>query len=149
MIDIVPPTADEMALIYDSWVKSFRKSPWAGVIPNNLYEATQRATIQGILARGASIQVALAPRVPGIFEGRRVMGWICTEPAIETLHFWYVKDDFRKKGIGKALLAEATGKWFQPRYTHRTRASELLPKRFRWDPVPARVLSEKSGQERS
>ncbi len=140
--EITTVAADEMPFIYDAWIKSFRVSPWAGCVRNDQFESVQRATIQGILSRGALIHVALAPRVEGVFTERRVMGFICTEPGLETLHYLYVKSDYRKHGIGKALLAAATGGWFTPRYSHRTRGSAILPKIWRWDPVVARVRSE-------
>ncbi len=135
------PTTDELALVYSSWCESFKKSPWAGCIRNDQYQMVQHATIQGLLARGAKITVSLAPQIPDIFEGRRVMAWCCFEPAIETMHYLYVKSDYRKKGVGKALLSEVASKWFRPTYTHRTRGSALLPKKWRWDPTPSRVLS--------
>lgn len=142
MHNITTPTADELPLIYDSWTKSYRKSPWAGTIPNNLFEQVQRACIQGVLVHGAHIVVALAPQVPGVFEGRRVMGWICYESSIEVVHYFYVKNDFRGQGIAKALIEHAASTWQKPRYTHRTRGSAILSKKWRWDTTPARVLSE-------
>ena len=141
MFEIDTPTADEMALVYSSWCESYRKSPWAGCIPNNLYHQVQRACIHSLLVRGARIAVALAPRVPGIFEGRRVVGWICWEPVIEVVHYFYTKADFRHHGVASALIKHATDGWFSPRYSHRTRASEILGKKFRWDPCTARMLS--------
>lgn len=134
------PTDDEMALVFDAWVSSFRKSPWAGCVRNDMWTTVQRATIAGILARGAEITVVLAPTVPGVFTGRRVMGYAVAEPRLETLHWIYVKDDYRRKGVGRALLNHVAGTWHLPRYTHRTRQSQvLLPKKWRWDAVPARV----------
>lgn len=134
------PTGDELALVFDAWVKSFRKSPWAGTVRNDLWVTVQRATIKGILDRGAVVTVALAPIVPGVHEARRVMGYAVTEPGLEVLHWLYVKDDYRRHGVGRALLNHMTDGWNRPRYTHRTRFSSLLPKKFRWDPVPARVI---------
>lgn len=137
------PMPDEMALVYDAWIRSFRKSPWAGCVRNDRWEDVQRATIDGLLDRGARVLVALAPQVPGVFEGRRVMGFSVSEPG--ALHYWYVKADFRHKGIGRALLARTTEGWPPPApclpwtYSHRTRASALLPRHWRWDPTSARV----------
>jgi len=144
------PIPDELALVYDSWVESFRKSPWAGCVRNDVWQTCQRATIQGILQRGAKLTVVLAPVVEGVHTGRRVMGWACTEPQLEVLHYVYMKADFRKHGIARAILLHETGGWHQPRYTHRTRASELLlPRRFRWDPTPARIRGENATTEQA
>lgn len=133
------PTADELPLIFDSWSRSFRKSDWAGCVPNHKWDEVSRVAIAELLERSVCI-VALAPRVPGIFEGRRVMGYAVCEPNYKVLHWLYVKDDYRRQGIGRALLREVrqgTEGW---KYTHRTAASRnFLGADFTWDPVPARV----------
>jgi GNAT superfamily N-acetyltransferase len=138
-IEFTAPTADELSkLVVDSWVESFRKSPWAGCVRNDMYQTTQRATIMGILGRGAVVTVALAPRVEG------VMGYAVTEPKLECLHWIYVKQDYRGNGVGRKLLQQTCQFWTHPRYSHRTRASSFLPRVFRWDPIPARVLAERA-----
>lgn len=143
MITFSEPQADEFPLIFDSWANSFRKSPWAGCVPNHLWDQVSRADIAGIIDRGARVVVALAPQVPGIFEGRRVMGYSVSEPGV--LHWLYVKKDYRGQGVAKALLAETTRDWPARRpwlYTHRTRASAgFLGADFRHDDIPARVRS--------
>lgn len=138
-VEFTAPTTDELAFVVDSWLESFRKSPWAGCVRNDLYQETQRATIVGILARGAEITVALAPRLDGVHTGRRVMGYVVAEHPLECLHWVYVKKDYRGHGLGRDLVTRASQFWVHPRYTHRTRASAFLPRIFRWDPTPARV----------
>lgn len=138
------PTADEFALIYDSWSRSFRKSPWAGCVLNKDYETTSRNTIGEILDRGARVIVAVQDLEDG---SRRVLGYSVSEPDIATLHWLYVKDTYRVPGlqVGSQLLAE-TLKAFPPArdvtyvYTHRTPASaKFLGHNWRHDPVSARV----------
>jgi GNAT superfamily N-acetyltransferase len=144
------PTPEELALVHDSWVESFRKSPWGGCVRNDYWQTCQRATIQGILHRGTKLTVVLAPVVEGVHTGRRVMGWACTEPQLEVLHYLYVKADYRKHGIGRALLEHVAGKWHQPRYTHRTRSCDaLFPRRWRWDPTPARIRGDRENDGKS
>lgn len=136
------PTSDEYDFIYDSWILSFKKSVWAGCVPNSLWFDTQRTVIREILDRGATVLVAVSPiagredEFPGI---RRVMGYVVAEPKHHVLHWLYVKNDYRGMGIGKALLAAVCpdGEWL---YTHRTKASAgFLGRRFVWNPIPARV----------
>lgn len=134
------PTADEFPLIFDSWANSFRKSPWAGCIPNHLYDVTSRATIDGILNRGARVNCA----VVDLEIGRRVLGYSVSEPSRGILHWLYVKRDYRKMGVGTSLLEcvlETIPDGTPLRYTHRTPASARFLGDAPWehDPVPART----------
>lgn len=131
------PTADEYAFVYDAWANSFKKSPWAGCVPNSLWDTVSRQLIRSTLERGAIVQVATVD-IEGQ-DGRRVAGYTVTEPERNILHWLFVKADFRRLGVGKRLLAVACpdGDWT---YTCRTRASsKFLGPRFRWDPVAARL----------
>ena len=138
------PHADEYSLVFDSWARSFRKSPWAGCIPNQLYPSVQRTAMTDIMDRGAQVLVAVTPiegQEDQFPEVRRVMGYSVSEPAKKLLHWIYVKDDFRGFGVGHQLLRATCGdgddEWT---YTFRTYAStKFLGKRFKWDAVPARV----------
>ena len=135
------PTSDEMKLVFDAWANSFRKSPWAGCVPNHLWDSVSRASAEELVRR-SRVLVVLAATYPGIFEERRVAGYSVSEPDLRCLHWLFVKRDYRRQGYGTALLNETVRSW-QPGdwvYTHRTRAStHFLGDRFSWDPVPARV----------
>ncbi len=130
------PTAEEYALVIDAWVRSYQKSPWAGCVPNHLWDSVSRTCISEILNRGARIVVAVADTEDG---GRRVMGYSVSEPGV--LHWLFVKRDYRGVGVGSAILRETCpaggGPWT---YTHRTRASErFLGRNFAYDPRTARI----------
>lgn len=121
------PFEDEYKLVHDAWAQSFRKSPWAGCIPNHLYDAVQHAASREIVERGARVIVMYIPLEDG---GRRIAGYSVSEPERRVLHWLYVKKDYRGHGFGRRLL-QATcpdGEWF---YTYRTRAStKFLGSRF-------------------
>jgi len=148
------PTEDEYKFVKDSWANSYRKSKWAGCIPNHMYDQVSREGIRTILDRGALVLVAVTP-IAGREEEfpavRRVMGYSVSEPSRGVLHWLYVKRGpdglgYRGVGIGRQIL-EKTIEAFNPRvewtYTHRMDASERFlngkAKRFRWDDVSARV----------
>lgn len=124
-----PANAGDMAFVYDSWIKCWRESPWAGVVRNNdIYEVT-RSVIQDLLARGAKIEVACARH-----DETRILGWACTEriPNGFVAHFVYIKDPFRRRGLASELLERAHGPspvQGLPRlyYTFRTRGSAHFP----------------------
>ncbi len=129
------PTADEFPLVFDAWARSFKKSPWAGCVPNHLWDSVSRAMASEIINRGAEVTVACIDLPEG---GRRVMGYAVTEPGV--LHWLFVKRDYRGMGVGRALLAQSCPGDGAMKYTCRTRASTgFLGSRFSWDPVPARV----------
>ena len=136
------PTADEYALVFDSWAKSYRKSPFAGTVPNHLWDQVSRETAKSLLDRGATVIVAVTPiagresEYPGV---RRVMGYSVSEPGRRILHWLFVKRDYRGVGVGRAILSATCpdGGWT---YSHRTRAStKFLGPGYKWDPVTARV----------
>lgn len=135
---VTTPTADEFPFIFDSWANSYRKSPWAGTVPNHLWDQVSRETARSLLDRGARVLVAVTP-IEGSDE-RRVMGYIVAEPGDKVLHWIFVKKDYRGLGIGKALLAAMCPGEDHWAYTFRTRASAgFLGGRFHWNPVPARL----------
>lgn len=88
--------AEDLSYVYDTWLNSWRSSPWAGTVPNHLYFDTQRATIAGLLARGASVRVCHFPGSPDL-----VQGWCCYEVKGETtvLHYIYVADPYLEPAI--------------------------------------------------
>lgn len=134
------PTPDELALVYDSWARSFRKSPYAGCVPNHLWDQVSRACMSEILNRGARVIVAVVDLPDG---GRRVAGYSVSEPNV--LHWLYVKDDYRGFGYGRELLYKTVEGWNKaPVYTHRTNAAQAFlerssRRRWIWDPVHART----------
>lgn len=161
-IEFSAPTEDELKFILDSWSSSYRKSKWAGTVPNNLWQEVARSTAVQLMSRpSARTIVALSPvvgieewanvaianplfgDVPGKPIRGRVMGYSVSEPGI--LHWIYTKKDYRRLGVASQLLTELQSDWTPeqlkyPRFTHRTDASyRLLPGWWKHDVIPARV----------
>lgn len=137
------PTGDELAFVFDSWSRSFRKSPYAGCVPNSMWESVSRASMNEIVDRGAQVRVATVDLPDGT---RRVMGYIVAEPQYKVIHWIYVKKDYRRKGIGWNLIrAVAAGEGLRERlagwsYSHRTNASGWLNAiGVKWDATAARI----------
>lgn len=129
-------TPDELPLVFDSWARSFQKSPWAGCIPNHLYPQVSREASAEIIDRGARVLVGYVDLPNG---GRRVLGYSVSEPHRRVLHWLFVKKDYRGLGYGRQILAATCdgGDWT---YTYRTRAStKFLGQRFEHKPEHARV----------
>lgn len=110
--------ADDVKFIMSSWKQSWRVSPWAGTIRNDEFFKVVRATIEGLVLRGAEFIIAYIEKYP-----ERILGWVCHEvlPTGECcIHYLYVKDPYIKLGIGEQLVEQAPGT--KPGfYTHRYR----------------------------
>lgn len=122
-------------MVFDSWLKSWRTSKWAGVIPNNLYFEVQRTLIEDLLARGCHLKIAYPEGRPDI-----ILGWVCAEEkeGKTVLHYLYTKDPFIGLGIPDLLLAALPGA--KPGFvTHKLGLKEL--KEWRHTPEMARRKS--------
>lgn len=102
---IRPIEAVDKDFVYDSWFKSYRKNEYAGIIPNHLYYNTMLQAVEGLIGRGASIDVAV--------EGETILGWIChevTSDGFAVVHFWYVKERYTKFNVLPQLMDRVQGK---------------------------------------
>lgn len=112
--------------VWETWLSSFRKSPWAGVVPNNLYKPVYLETMRQLVERGAEVVCATNPEKPG-----HILGWLCyerTSDAIPVVHYCFVKPLFRKRGVAASLFAAAG---IDPKqrffYTFKTPAARYFP----------------------
>lgn len=140
-----------MNFILDGWIRSWRTSPYAGTVPNNLVWETTRSGIAGLVGRGARVVVAEVAKTDGSL---RLVGFVCFEHEgpVRLLHYVFVKrTGFRGLGIGRALVDRATLEMGGLGYlTHRTPMSNwLLDAGWRWNPTPSRVQSIGKGEDSS
>lgn len=96
----------DLNFVFDSWLKSWRTSKWAGTIPNHLFYDTQRALIEDLIARGATVLVAYPEHNDDV-----ILGWACgeTKDGATVLHYTYTKDPFLRLGISERLVSELPG----------------------------------------
>jgi hypothetical protein len=136
---IRPLKAEDRDFFFDSWLKSWRKSRYAGVIPNNLYYDTYRSTIESLVARGATVQVACGEENPD-----HILGWVCWEKTPDgyaVVHYLYVKDPYLKYQVDEKLLAGVEGErpgFYTFKYPQVERALEKAGGRWTWAPEIAR-----------
>lgn len=124
---------DELPFVLDSWSRSWRTSEYAGTVPNHLQPTVVRELLGGLLARGAKITVAVI--------GSRIAGYVCHERKGKqaVIHWAYVKDPFRRQGIGSSLVLFVSDLDDEIFYTHRTRYSKyILPANAKFLPEIAR-----------
>jgi hypothetical protein len=97
-----PAAALDIKFIRDSWLASYRTSPWAGAVPNNLYQEVYTNAIDQLLARGAKLLVVRNPANKDL-----VIAWACFELTGRgevVVHFAYTKPVYRRNGACRALL---------------------------------------------
>lgn len=89
--------------ILDPWLKEWRKSPFAGIIPNNTFSAVFFDAVEQLHTRGMCV-VILESKDPDT-----QVGFIAFErAAVPVIHYVYVKPVFRGLGFFPQLL-EAAG----------------------------------------
>lgn len=102
-----PAKPEDLSYVYDTWLNTWRGSPWAGVIPNHLYFDVQRSTIAGLLGRGAEVRVAHFGPSPDLIQG-----WVCFEidkSGVSVLHYLYTRDPYMLPGITAHFMDTAIG----------------------------------------
>lgn len=116
-------TPEDVPAIAKWWIGSFRRSKWAGTLPNNKASEYIGETVRQLLSRGAKCTLAVNPDNPA-----QILGFLVTEKTSkeeDVVHYLFVKDIYRRRGVSKALLAEEgikpDGSAF---YTHRTAYSK-------------------------
>lgn len=113
----------DRGFVFHSWLKSFKNSHYAGVIPMHHYYKVYTEALNDILSReGTEVVVATNPEESD--ARHEIFGWCCAErgpghPPV--LHYIYMKQAFRHNGIAKEML-QATGILDAPEfwYTFRT-----------------------------
>lgn len=121
--------ADEkdISFIFNSWLKSYRSSYFAKSISNTIYFEGHHKIIEK-LAKTSEIIVACNPQDP-----EQIFGYICAEKidGIFCLHYIYVKQSFRRLGIGKLLLNSFERDKEQASvFTHHTKIAERLAAKY-------------------
>lgn len=118
-ISIRPATSEDLPYIVTTWVRSFRESPYAGLVPNHLYYSVYEATVTDILARGATLLVACSTDDPDY-----IVGFACWEHvpgrfhSRHIVHYVFVREKFRRLGIARRLMAKLEDRR-APLYTFR------------------------------
>lgn len=119
--------------VISGWLKSYRKSDFAGVISNDIYYATYLHTIESLIKSGADIHVCQD-------EEGKLLGFIChsvTDDGYAVIHYIYVNKDWRDFDIYHLLQDEVLG--ITPGfYTFRTKEIYKVLGGWRFAPEIAR-----------
>ena len=130
------------ALVFDSYLKSWRVNKAAGTVPNHLYYQVQRTLLEDLISRGALLFVAYPSGADANGKSHEdlILGWVLGEvkEGKTVLHYLYVKDPYLGLGLPALLLKCLPGE--QPGFiTHKLPLKET--KEWRWTPEMARRKS--------
>lgn len=97
-----PLREDERAFPAATWIRDYLSSPTMRRVPQHRYFVGQARIVTSVLER-ARVFVAEADNAP------LLLGWIAVERDDDgpVVHYAYTKHDYRKQGVGRALLLEA------------------------------------------
>lgn len=142
-----PATPDDIPLIMNSWLNSWKKSPWAGIVRNNHYYDQTRGVIEELVGRGATFEVACRASAPA-----RILGWICreiTDAGEAVVHYLYVKEPYLPFQVGENLVKRCPGT--QPGlYTFRFRqVADACPSKEGWRHAPEIARRYQGAAQRS
>lgn len=96
---------DDRNYVLASWLEDFRGSRWARAIGGAYYQG--HAKVVSKLLDNASVMLCVWDSAPDY-----ILGWACTGPGA-IVHYCYVRNDWRGKGIAKMLLGPFIGKTCQ------------------------------------
>jgi GNAT superfamily N-acetyltransferase len=104
-------TAADQSMVYDSWIRSYRKAPATVRIPANVYSWWQRTIVDSVWVDPTStILVAVDPADP-----TRIFGWLAGQVSQSLagdqriVHYVYVKAIYRRFGVASRLLRTFLG----------------------------------------
>lgn len=92
-------TADDIPFLYDSWLNSYRDSPFfSKKIRSSIFFKFHRKIVSKLLEKSQVI-IAAAKEDPDI-----IIAYIVFDETKRILHYVYVKEPFRHLGIASKLL---------------------------------------------
>lgn len=99
---IRPLQPEDVAFVFDNWLKTWRVSPYAGVIRNHSYFTETRALIEDLFARGMKVLVA--------DSGRSLLGFVAYEKKDRTIiHYAWTKAPYLNTRVLTHLIAATDG----------------------------------------
>lgn len=98
--------AGDEPFVFRSWLKACRRCLRHRALPSEVYYQDHHANVERLLGSTfVSLRMAIATD-----DDDRLYGFLCTETiggSPKILHFAYVKDDVRRRGIFRGLAAAA------------------------------------------
>jgi len=93
----------DLGLIVKSWVQEMRHAPFSKGVPDDVFFAEHRRVVLALVRR------AWTTCAVNVEDENHIYGFVTFELAPERLHWVYVKEPYRRIGLGQALLESAFG----------------------------------------
>ena len=118
-----PMEEDDKAFIFATWLRSFRQSVAVRNVSDTIYFKFHHKLIELAMSQGTTLCAVLEDS-PSV-----VIGYI--NFGVDTINYAYVKNNFRRYGVGK-LLVSATGN--KKYYTSLTEYSRFITGDLTYNP---------------
>lgn len=138
LVDFRERCSDDLNFIRSSWLKSYAPTV-RRVVPRDTFMALHWEVAMGLIDRpNATVVIACAKAGEDDTDEEKaskrhqIIGWAAGETAgaRSWFHYLYVKDAFRRGGIGKALVRKVLGENPSDRVTATHLPNEKLRKRL-------------------
>lgn len=117
----------DVAFIFNSWLKSNRHSAGLFDVPTPVYFAQHHLLIEGLLKNCTTTMAC------NVDDASQIFGFIVYETVEGTpvIHYIYVKEPYRQLGLGRVLTEQAQIDINKPFFTtHRTKVMRILDQKF-------------------
>lgn len=141
----------DLPWVIDSWLTSFRKSPFAGNVSNHRYRGVYGDTIDDLFERGMKVLMVARENKPD-----QLFAFLAYEDSANgpVVHYMFTRPGSREMGIATALLEQVGAD--AARFTHTFRTPDLRTAfpNARWKPWLSRIKQldpprKKSSRSRS
>jgi hypothetical protein len=118
LYEVRDATPDDYNFIYKTFLNGiYYGDTWLSEIPKPIFMKYYRALAEVLIkSPKATVKVACLPDEPNV-----ILGYSILSSDFQTIHFVYVKEVWRKKGIGRSLVPQ-----YPTAVTHLTSMGRLL-----------------------
>ena len=98
---------EDRPFVLNAWLEGYRRSKFAGTVPNNLFDRVYSTAIQQLIDRGMQIDLLVAADD----DLDQKLGFIAYETAQNgtlVVHWLYVKTEFREKGLAHFMRSSVS-----------------------------------------
>ena len=116
----------DLNLIYSTWLKSYRSSPFASYMSNDTYYDNHKKYLEKIL-HSPTTEVTILCEID---DEDHIYCYMVSEKGLPVVHYLYVKYTYRKMGFAKALMAPLLSTGQEIEITHANNNYRAFAKKY-------------------